>query len=357
MSASKTVTVHAPVSVALSPAGTIQLNTAASVILTASTESSGVTYTWFDGTTSVGSNSNSLTVSMPGNYSVRIASGSCFAVSDVVRVVEAQSPIVTITAPAASSTFEAPASFVLRVQASDADGTITKVEFYQSNTKIGEATMQPYELSIAGLQTGSYTYYAVATDNGGLQTTSTNVLVTVSDKPIPPQVTLTAVYNESASGTNTGSIAVNVDISNTNGGDLTVEIYDGTTLLTTLTSAPYTYVYENPSLGSHNIIVKVSDASGNVVTQNQAVEVQPVSTSISTQNRLKVKCYPNPFSNTTYIELDGTCAYKIQDMLGREVESGAITYAGHIGSELASGQYIVLLLSGDKQSIVKIEKK
>ncbi|WP_018342847.1 hypothetical protein [Cytophaga aurantiaca] len=43
--------------------------------------------------------------------------------------------------------------------------------------------------------------------------------------------------------------------------------------------------------------------------------------------------------------------------LTREVENGTISFGGEIGSGLASGQYIVILLAGDKQSIIKVEKK
>jgi hypothetical protein len=49
---------------------------------------------------------------------------------------------------------------MLHTEASDADGTITKVTFDQNNTKIGEATVQPYEFTVTGLTVGNYMFTA-----------------------------------------------------------------------------------------------------------------------------------------------------------------------------------------------------
>ena len=50
---------------------------------------------------------------------------------------------------------------------------LTKVEFFQGTTKLGEAAGSPYSITVAaGLPAGSYALTARATDNSGLQTTS-----------------------------------------------------------------------------------------------------------------------------------------------------------------------------------------
>ena len=53
-------------------------------------------------------------------------------------------PTVSLTSPAASSTFTAPASITLAATASDADGTVTRVDFYRGSTLIGSDTSSPY---------------------------------------------------------------------------------------------------------------------------------------------------------------------------------------------------------------------
>lgn len=67
--------------------------------------------------------------------------------------------------------------------ASDADGYIARVEFYQGNNKLGEGYAAPYTWTIYGAPVGSYTrVYALAAravDNSGAITTSNTVSVTV----------------------------------------------------------------------------------------------------------------------------------------------------------------------------------
>ncbi|MFN8240009.1 MAG: Ig-like domain-containing protein [Bacteroidales bacterium] len=55
-------------------------------------------------------------------------------------------PVVNLTSPANGATYLAPASITLTATATDADGTITKVEFY-STTKSGRKTSSPYTFS------------------------------------------------------------------------------------------------------------------------------------------------------------------------------------------------------------------
>ena len=92
-----------------------------------------------------------------------------------------QPPSVALTSPAAGATFTAPASIELGASATDADGTIAKVDFYANTTLIGTATTAPYRLSWTGVPVGSYTLTAVASDDEGAGATSAGVGVTVSE--------------------------------------------------------------------------------------------------------------------------------------------------------------------------------
>ncbi|MCU0429658.1 MAG: Ig-like domain-containing protein [Cytophagaceae bacterium] len=56
--------------------------------------------------------------------------------------------------------------------ASDADGSIIKVEFYLNETKVSTDSIAPYELSTNTTQTSGNTVYAIAFDNGGASTKS-----------------------------------------------------------------------------------------------------------------------------------------------------------------------------------------
>jgi Galactose oxidase-like, Early set domain/Bacterial Ig domain/Glyoxal oxidase N-terminus/Fibronectin type III domain/Kelch motif len=89
-------------------------------------------------------------------------------------------PSVNITSPADGSTFMAPANITISATASDSDGTVSKVDFYQGANPIGTATTAPYSATWSNVAAGSYTITAVATDNSGTTTTSTPVNVTVT---------------------------------------------------------------------------------------------------------------------------------------------------------------------------------
>ncbi len=86
-------------------------------------------------------------------------------------------PIATLTSPTKNANFAAPASIALSANASDPDGSVAKVEFFEGANKIGESqsVTSPYTASWNNVPTGRYTLTAVATDNGGETTISTPV--------------------------------------------------------------------------------------------------------------------------------------------------------------------------------------
>ncbi len=91
-----------------------------------------------------------------------------------------QPPTVALTAPAAGSTFNAGATITLSANASDSDGSVSKVEFFRGTTSLGSDTSAPYSVSWSGAAAGSYALSAKATDNAGATTTSSTVNITVN---------------------------------------------------------------------------------------------------------------------------------------------------------------------------------
>jgi chitinase len=113
------------------------------------------------------------------------------------------SPVVSITSPAASASFTAPASVTITASATDADGTIAKVDFYSASAKIGTATASPYSYTWTGVAAGTYSLTAIATDNAGATTTSGAVNITVTSNTgntgncagVPAYAVYPAIYN------------------------------------------------------------------------------------------------------------------------------------------------------------------
>jgi hypothetical protein len=89
-------------------------------------------------------------------------------------------PSVSITSPAGGATYTAPATVTINASASDPDGTVAKVEFFQGTTKLGEDATSPYSFTWSGVPAGSYSLTARATDNGGASRTSSAVSITVN---------------------------------------------------------------------------------------------------------------------------------------------------------------------------------
>jgi Big-like domain-containing protein/calcineurin-like phosphoesterase family protein/purple acid phosphatase-like protein/immunoglobulin I-set domain protein len=88
-------------------------------------------------------------------------------------------PSVTITTPTNNSYRLQPATVAVTATASDNDGTVARVQFYQGANLFGEATNAPYTATISNLAVGVYTLRAIATDNMGLMGTSAPVVLNV----------------------------------------------------------------------------------------------------------------------------------------------------------------------------------
>ncbi|MGF9753812.1 ThuA domain-containing protein [Microvirga sp. 0TCS3.31] len=91
-------------------------------------------------------------------------------------------PLVAITAPADGDKVDPGAQVAITAEATDADGSIAKVEFFAGDAKIGEATSAPYTVSwTAPAEEGLYQITAEATDDDGNATTSRLVQVQVGE--------------------------------------------------------------------------------------------------------------------------------------------------------------------------------
>ncbi|MCK8522950.1 glycosyl hydrolase family 18 protein [Aquimarina sp. D1M17] len=88
-------------------------------------------------------------------------------------------PEVTITSPVAGQSFVAGSVVIINANASDADGNITKVEFFVDGSKIGEDTTAPY-LANWTSTVGNHTISVKATDDSNASTTSASIAITVN---------------------------------------------------------------------------------------------------------------------------------------------------------------------------------
>jgi len=130
--------------------------------------------------------SATVTFNVEGNYVLRLtASDGQYDSSDTVNVIVNptinQAPSVSVTSPTSSSTYNSPISLVITASASDSDGSISKVEFYDGISLLSSDILSPYSYSWSGVPVGVHTITAIATDDDGASKTSTAVSITVQN--------------------------------------------------------------------------------------------------------------------------------------------------------------------------------
>lgn len=88
-------------------------------------------------------------------------------------------PTVFLTAPADGAAFVEPATILLEATASDSNGSVVAVRFYENGNFLGSDTTSPFSFAWTGVSTGAYTLTAVAEDDEGATRTSAPVDVIV----------------------------------------------------------------------------------------------------------------------------------------------------------------------------------
>ncbi len=94
-----------------------------------------------------------------------------------------ESPDITLTSPAGGTSYESPATINISATATDSDGSVSKVEFYNGSQLLGTDYTSPYSYVWSGVGAGSYSITAVATDDDGATTASGVVNITVTNPP------------------------------------------------------------------------------------------------------------------------------------------------------------------------------
>lgn len=103
-------------------------------------------------------------------------------------------PTVSMTGPADGSSYPAPASITLSANASDSDGSIAAVEFYNGASLIGSTPTAPYAFTWSNVPVGNYSVRARAVDNLGGATYSNTLAVNVIIPPPPASASLYYLY-------------------------------------------------------------------------------------------------------------------------------------------------------------------
>jgi len=178
-----------------------------------------------------------------------------FAVNGTSCVGPNAAPAVQLTKPANNSSFAVPATIGLEAAATDADGTVSTVEFYAGTTRLGADTAAPFQYDWTGAAPGAYSVTARAVDNRGAATVSAPIAVRVLAAPAVLATPSTVTVRQGASTT----VAVRLATQPTGTVNLAVARTAGST---DLTAAPATLSFDQTSWNTPKQVTVSSAANG-----------------------------------------------------------------------------------------------
>lgn len=178
--------------------------------------------------------------------------------SNVVSATPTTPPTVTLTAPSQGATVRASAALLLTAAASDVDGTVSRVEYYQGATLIGTSyTISTWQYTWYPSIVGNNSITARAYDNTGASTISAPVTIQVVS---PPTVYLST---PAANIYPAGNPILVTAVAGQSGGSLTrVEFFDGAVKIGESISGPYTLNWVGASPGRHTLTAVATNNYG-----------------------------------------------------------------------------------------------
>jgi Big-like domain-containing protein/type IX secretion system substrate protein len=268
-----------------------------------------------------------------------------------IRSLTNQTPVVSFIKPVSGDLYLAPATVAITVNVTDADGAISKVEFYNGSTKLGEATSAPYSFTWSSVAIGSYTLTATATDDRGGQS-SAQVNITVTN------VAAATVYKDC----NYGGYAVGLLAGNYTLGQLqSLGVVNDDISSLKVSSGYQVQLFLDNDFGGTSVTITADNAclvanSFNDLTSSLKISaigavapVKPQPGLITGTSGLQV--YPNPVVNELQIrsheDLTGALI-KVYDFSGRELFQIRNTNNRLNVSRLSAGVYTLTIIKNGK---------
>ena len=331
-----------PPTVSLASSAT-SVTTAQTITLSATaTDNVGVARVeFYDGTTLLASDTSSpyattvaLTSANNGtkSYTARAFdaagnSATSAAVSVTVNIPTGDTTPPTVSIRSNVTSVTTARTITLTATATDNVG-VTRVEFYDGTTLLGQDTTSPYTrtVSLTSANNGIKSYTARAHDAAGNNRTSSPVTVTVNipvSDTTPPTVSLAS----SATSVTTAQTITLTATATDNVGVTRVEFLDGTTLLVNDTASPWstTVALTSANNGTKSYTARAYDAAGNNRTSTAVTVTVAISTADTTP--------PTPATNLAASNLTSTsvtiCWTAATD------DRGVVAYDVYLGSTLA----------------------
>ncbi|MCX6180595.1 MAG: Ig-like domain-containing protein, partial [Bacteroidetes bacterium] len=197
-----------------------------------------------------------------GNHSI-----SAKAYDNANASTSSASSAVTVNAKPAAPNATSPIAYNVGNNASPLSASGTNLKWYTVASGGNSSATAPTPSTSSA---GTTNYYVSQTING-CESDRKNIVVNVSAVNQAPSVQLTSPTNNS-NFCEGSSITISASANDGDGSIAKVEFYDGTTLLNSDNSAPYTFTWNNPSNGNHSISAKAYD-NANTITSSASSAV------------------------------------------------------------------------------------
>ncbi len=193
-------------------------------------------------------------------------------------------PSLTLTSPPDASTFALGQGLTLKADASDSDGSISKVEFFSAGNFISGCSdnAAPYECSWTPSGTGNFSWSATATDDDGATSNSPSRTLVVEQVNQAPTISITSPSNDQ-SFTEGDLVTITADASDSDGSIAEVLFFENANFISgcSISTPPYTCSF-TPPLGNHLLQARAEDNDGLKtlsfqisITVNQAANQAP----------------------------------------------------------------------------------
>jgi len=202
-------------------------------------------------------------------------------------------PVVSITSPLNNASFNEGTVINISANASDSDGTISKVEFFVDGQSIGSSATSPYSINYT-TKVGTHTISAVATDDKGAATTSSSISINVNGINNAPSVNITSPANNSIFNEGT-VVSIIANAQDSDGSVSKVEFFVDGQSIGSATASPYSVNYTTKA-GTHTINAIATDDKGASTTSSS------ISINVNGVNNAPTVTITSPANNSTFNE-------------------------------------------------------
>ena len=291
---------------------------------------------------------------------LEVHDGIYSAFSEVFVLVQETSnsnPTVNLTSPTNNASFSVGTPITLNASASDLDGAIAKVEFFDGNTKLGEDSTSPYSYTWTGASVGIHELKAIATDNNDGVGVSQLVNVSVVEVQSCSETSTEAREGSFTTGykasfeTVGSNVHISFELLDTNRSGVIAYLWKESPFaevqMDQVSSLKFSKTIGGLQAGETiSYACKFAFAGGLAVTKYISYEVGSSCSSLSVEDEVlehTILMYPNPVGNQLFFKTQSETITRIQiySLQGRLVKTETTNFGKISVEELSSGLYMV----------------